>query len=399
MAKTELTQLPVSKIVVGMTIKLPLSWTEHPFFRSKVKIEQKSQIALIRGLNTSFVYLLDGHDLIPEQPEVVDEPVTILPATEMPDYKVEAKKSIRRGQQRFIRCVNDSRGVFGKVVSDPEGAYRDAVTLVESMMEHLNETDSPHLTLVSSNELEVSVTQHGVSVAVLSMMIAHMAGLPPSDIRDIAIGSLFHDIGKLKVPENIRRKHGELTDHEVNFMRMHPNFGYEMLVKNNLYPKAMLHIVRHHHEFVDGSGYPDKLTAKKIPITTQIVSLVNDYESLLRRYLSPQLALGVLFKSRKQKHDEKLVSQLVKVLGIYPPGTLVNLTDGSFAKVMMTTSEVKKPHVWACSPRGEDATLRFLMEEEVSVSEVVKLENLPESVLKTLQAENTISFYFSDFEH
>ncbi|MBR9726972.1 HD-GYP domain-containing protein [Shewanella intestini] len=396
MAKSALTQIDVSQIVIGMTIKLPISWTNHPFFRSKVKIEKASQLLLLKGLDVKFVYLLDGHELLDAEAEELIED-TQSDSLEQPDNKVAARKSIRRGQQRFLQSVNESRNAFSKVVSDPDGAYREIATLVESLMAHLNSTDTPHLTLVGSHEKEMSVTQHGISVAVLSMLIANTIELPISDIRDIALGSMFHDIGKLKVPDNIRRKRGELTEHEANFLKMHPIFGHEMLSKNGQYPKAVMHIVKHHHEFIDGSGYPDGLNAATIPVTTQIVSLVNNFEQLLERYLSPQIALGVLFKSHKQKHDEKLVSQLVKVLGIYPPGTLVRLADGNFAKVMMTTSEVKKPHVWACSEHGEDATLRFLIEEDIDVVEAVKFENLPGSVLKTLQANNTISFYFSDF--
>ena len=72
-----------------------------------------------------------------------------------------------------LKSVNDSRTVFGKIVSDPEGAYREAATLVEDLVDHLYESETPHLTLVGSGEVDVSVTQHGISVAVLSMMIAH----------------------------------------------------------------------------------------------------------------------------------------------------------------------------------------------------------------------------------
>lgn len=360
MAKTELTQIPVSQMVIGLTVKLPLSWTSHPFFRSKVKLEQQVQIEMIKGLDVSFVYVIDGHDLLPK----VDEPVEIEPPEEVVeqeiDYRPLAKKSMRVSQQRFVKSVNDSRTVFGKIVSDPEGAYREAATLVEDLVDHLYESETPHLTLVGSGETDVSVTQHGISVAVISMMIAHTLSLSKKEVRDIALGSLFHDIGKLKVPEAIRRKkRGELTDHEINFLKMHPNFGHEMLNRTGLFPEAMLDIVLHHHEFIDGSGFPNNLTEAKILTTTQIVSLANDYETFLHQYQTPQVALGILFKTHSSKHSDNLISVLVKILGIYPPGTIVRLTDESIAKVMMTTADVKQPHVWSCNLSGGNLVFVF----------------------------------------
>lgn len=245
--------------------------------------------------------------------------------------------------------------MFGKIVSDPEGAYRQSATLVEEMLSHLQEVEQPFLTLVGMDENEVSVTQHGVSVAVIAMMIGHALDLTPRELRDIALGSLLHDIGKLKVPENIRRKLSALTTNEANYLQMHPNFGYDMLNRSGLFPKEVLNIVLHHHEFIDGSGFPDGLTGNKIPIVTQIVALANDFDQHLsgQQASSPQVALGYLFKNRAAKHAESLISVLVKILGIYPPGTIVKLSDDSVAKVIMTTKEVAQPQVWACKPDGK----------------------------------------------
>ncbi|WP_445945284.1 HD-GYP domain-containing protein [Shewanella sp.] len=402
MAKAELIKIPASQMLVGLTIKLPLKWTQHPFFINRIKLKSLAQIELIRGLDLSFVYVLSGHELLPETIEEVEDASEAEDAAKPKtkgsalDSKSAAIKAMRIGQQRFLNNINESRSVFAKVGLDPEAAYRDAATLVEGLVEHLQETDTPYLTLVGSGEMEVSVTQHGISVAVLSLMIGHALDLPKSDMRDLALGSLFHDFGKLKIPENIRRKRNDLSEPERNYLKMHPNLGFDTLNACSLYPKNVLNIVLHHHEYIDGSGYPDHLTEKDIPQLTQIVSLVNDYEDLLAQFtFSPQLALGTLFKSHAKQHSQSLIGILVKVLGIFPPGTLVSLSDGSIGKVMMTTSEVKQPHVWSCNHAGGEPNLRFLLEEDVTVSSVLKLEELTEGALKTLQADSPISFYFS----
>lgn len=398
MAKPEPLQIPLSQLQIGLTVKLPLSWTNHPFLRNRVDIKSNAEIALIRSLGVPYVIVIKGAELISIEEELpLEEPAELEPIIDEPDVRQELRKSMRLSQKRFVTCINDSRSIFSKVVTDPEGAYRLSATLVEDLLTHVKETDNPSLALVGSGENDVSVTQHGVSVAVLAMMIGQALNLPAKDLRDIALGSLFHDIGKLKVPDVIRRKRGALSDSEANFLQKHPNFGYEMMNRSGLFPPEVLHIILHHHELLDGTGYPEGLKGNKIPMTTQIVSLANDFDTQLNQshIASPQVALGYLFKNRVGKHAQPLIAVLVKILGIYPPGTLVRLTDNCVGKVMMTTKEVKQPHVWACAPDGSDATLRLLIEEDVNIDQVVKIEDLTEGAIKSLKASGAISFYFS----
>lgn len=396
MSKAAELQIPLSELKVGMTVKLPLSWTDHPFLFNQIEIEKTAHIELIKTLNVSHVTLIGGSELLTDEVTPAVKEVPIRPKQLAADSNALVRKSIRLGQQRFTKGASDCRATFSKLGADPQGAYRSAASLVEELMEHLKETDTPHLALVNPGE-DISVNQHGVSIAVLSMMIGQALSMNHSQLRDIAMGSLFHDIGKLKVPDVIRRKKNNLSEHEVNFLNMHPNFGYDMLDKTGLFSSEALDIVLHHHEWADGSGYPHGLKGKQIAITTQVVSLVNDFERLLRggEGLSPQVALGYLFKNRAGKHEAELISTLVKVLGIYPPGTMVQLSDGEVAKVMVTTSQVQKPIVWSCTLEGQNARLRFLAEESEAIIGVLKAEELSSSALKTLDGNSTVSFYFS----
>ncbi|MGL4446638.1 MAG: HD-GYP domain-containing protein [Shewanella sp.] len=401
MAKVVQQRLLLSDIQLGMRVKLPLSWTNHPFLFNRVDITTPEQIEMIRGLGVPYVYLIsdasDEVEVVADDDEDVDDNTALTSAAHQPDLQLVTRKAMRLSQKRFLESVNECRNAFAKVVSDPEGAYRLSSALVEELLSHLQEVQSPFLTLVGNDEKGVSVTQHGISVAVLALMIGHALDLPQRELRDIAFGSLFHDIGKLKVPDVIRRKRLPLTSHEANYLQMHPNFGYDMLNRSGLFPKEVLDIVLHHHEFIDGSGYPDGLTGHKIPLTTQIVSLANDYEKQLNglETSSPQVALGYLFKHRASKHSEALIAILVKILGIYPPGTIVKLSDDCVAKVIMTTKEVTQPQVWACKDDGSHAALRFLADEGVTVLQTLRADELGEAATKILQVDKGISFYFS----
>lgn len=396
MAKTEEIHLPVSQLQKGITVKLPLSWTDHPFLFNKIEITSDAQIQMIQKLGVPYVILLSGTLKSAKSVNAPAPRVQKKSINQLTEQEQQARKHMRQSQTQFVGSINGIRGVLGKVVSDPEGAIREASVLVEAMLEQLYGAENVKLALVTSGEAHPTATQHGVSVAALSMMIAKNLQMSKPEIRTIATGALLHDIGKFKVPEAIRNKRGPLTVPEKNFIAMHPNYGYEMLKRSGLYGDDVLDIVLHHHEFVDGSGYPNGLKGDEISKTTQIVSLVNDYDSFLWRdeIASPQIALGYLFKTRSEQHSDELIQALVKILGIYPPGTLVKLTDNTFAKVVVTTDDVKHPQVWCCQPDGSKGHYRFLPQEDVSVDSVIKLEDLSEGARKTLRLNTGISFYF-----
>ncbi len=189
-------QLPVSKLQIGQTVKLPLSWTNHPFLRNLVLLKSTTEIEMIKGLGVPYVILLSG-GFEEEQDATESDKAngTIEQKTEplIVDESMLLKKSIRLSQNRFNQSVVDNKTVHSKVVTDPEGAYRLSAAMVEHLVEHMLEVEEPYLTLVDSNDVNVSVTQHCVSVTVISMMIGRSLELKNDLIRDIALGSLMHD--------------------------------------------------------------------------------------------------------------------------------------------------------------------------------------------------------------
>lgn len=351
---------------------------------------------MIKNLGVPYVYVVSGAELLEDcEPEVDVAPTPAKTASPQQAALRQTRKALRHSQNQFIDAMNQSRTLMGKLVSDPEGAVREAALLVEMMLEQLYTSEQPRLALVSSGENRPSITQHGISVATLALVMGHHLDLEKTLLRAIATGAILHDVGKMRVPEDIRTKRSGLSASEKNFLAMHPNFGYDLLKKSGMFSDDVLNIVLHHHEFYDGSGYPDGLKGDKIALPIQLVSLANDFDSQLWRddIISPQIALGHLFKNRAGMHQQMLIQTLVKVLGIYPPGTIVQLSDGAVAKVMLTTSETTKPQVWSCTVDGADAEYRFLMDEDVVVEAAIKPSDLSHGASKTLQAEDGISFY------
>ncbi len=400
MGKNTPIQLPVSKLKIGQTVKLPLSWTNHPFLRNRVLLKSTTEIEMIKGLGIPYVLLLSGDFEEEQDATESDKANGAIEKTTKPlivDESMLLKKSIRLSQNRFNQSVVDNKTVHSKVVTDPEGAYRLSAAMVEHLVEHMLEVEEPYLTLVESNDGNVSVTQHCVSVTVISMMIGRSLELKNDLLRDIALGSLMHDYGKFKVPDSILRKKGELMQSERNFFNLHPSYGVNVLTKTGNLSDIALQVIGQHHEYMDGSGYPKGLKGKQISLPSQIVSLANEFDNLLadERFPTPQIALGHMFKNGANRHAAKLISALVKIMGIYPPGTLVQLSDDSFGKVMITTENVKQPNVLTCDTEGGQSKLRLLSQENLSIKKVITADNLKESVANALKAYSPISFYFT----
>ena len=353
---------------------------------------------MIKGLGVPYVILISDVHTEAQNDQLIESNQNNTNTVEkVIDENKLLKKSLLASQKRFFQSVSDNKAVQSKVVTDPDGAYRLSASTVECLLSHLIEVDKPYLTLVEGNDSSVSTSQHCVSVAVVSMLMARLLKIDHDLIRDIALGSLLHDYGKFKVPDSILRKRGELTVSERNFYNLHPNYGVNVLSGQEYVSKVALHIIGHHHEFIDGSGYPDGLQLKQIPLSTQIVSLVNEFDNLLSddRFPTPQIALGHLFKNGVKKHSSNLISALVKIMGIYPPGTLVQLSDNTVGKVMVTNEQVKKPNVLACDLNGSNTSLKMLSTEDIEIKKVITIDDLTEEAKISLRASTPISFYFT----
>lgn len=120
---------------------------------------------------------------------------------------------------------------------------------------------------------------HSDRVAEISVLIGKRLGLSDEDIRTLHVGGLFHDIGKIGVPDSILQKDGKLTDEEFDQIKQHPNIGVHILSNSSIFDD-ILPIVKHHHEKFDGTGYPDKLSGENIPYLARIAAVADSFDAM-----------------------------------------------------------------------------------------------------------------------
>ncbi|SQH76237.1 HD family phosphohydrolase [Shewanella benthica] len=409
-------KVAVNQLQVGNFIRLPVSWKDHPFLFSSFRLKQQTQIELIKKLAIEFVFVdLERSDSPPLTEEVAKTKV-VLPQKEDLDAltiamkknkseRIEKLKRMRRDLQKteqdFDRSIAKMRNLVSKLRNRPLNAINDAKELINDMSEKLLSSDNLVLHLMGEAKDDESIYYHSLNVTVLSMLMAKELGWDKADIELVGMGSLFHDTGKLNIPPQLLRKKTPLTPPEVNFMKQHPIMGTDLLKRAENFPSAAMPIVLNHHEYLDGSGYPRGLKENKLDKLCQLVAVVNLYDSLChpdarKKARTPYAALGHIYKNFKAQLNQQVTGKMIKMLGIYPPGSIVELSSGQFAMVMsVNLDKILFPRILvydAMVPK-EQAPIVDLEVEGLSIVRCIQPMALPEKIFKYLNPRERVSYY------
>lgn len=181
--------------------------------------------------------------------------------------------------------------------------------------------------------------QHSLGAAVWSVSLGRQLGLPKHDLRSLAMGCMLMDVGKLRVDPALLQAERQLTMEEAAQMAGHVSYGLEMIQESGLMNQDVIDMVAHHHERYDGSGYPNGLEQDDIPTFARIAAIVDTYDAITtkRSYapaISPSDAIKLLYKSRDEDFQAELVEAFIQAIGIYPAGTLVELSSGEVGVVV-----------------------------------------------------------------
>lgn len=175
--------------------------------------------------------------------------------------------------------------------------------------------------------------RHSLSVAVIALAIGLHLRMERRELQELGLCALLHDVGKVEVPLSILNKPGRLTDDEFSVIKMHPDWGAEYLLENGLVSQAVVDGVRHHHERLDGYGYPTGLHGIEIPLYSRIITVADVYDALTatrpyRRPIQPSEAAEYLMGNCNTCFDQKIVEAFLQSVQMYPIGSCVSLSNG-----------------------------------------------------------------------
>jgi putative nucleotidyltransferase with HDIG domain len=187
-------------------------------------------------------------------------------------------------------------------------------------------------------EKDAYLFEHSLNVAILLANLGTHIGLDEEQIQELALSGFLHDMGKIKIPDEILYKSGRLNGQEMTIMKDHVYYGTKMLIEMAM-PDSIVRTISEHHERLDGYGYPEGLRGDEITQFGRMIAIVDTYDAITadRCYklgVSSKKALKILLQDTPDKYDEELVTQFVKSIGIFPAGSLVKLNNQKIAMVL-----------------------------------------------------------------
>ena len=413
MQESDSSFVTMDQLRVGMHVYLDLKWFEHPFAFNNFRIKDEEQIEIIRGLGLRRLrYDPARSDLKPLadeakiSTEVDKRPLKEHPALAAKRALIEKIKQQRESAQRigtaFVDTAKTIHDVEKNLFAHPAETIEQAGRLVEQIADSILSAPELAIHVMGDQTGGEELYFHSLNVTMLSLMMARDIKLPQQAIQALGMGALFHDLGRQEIPMRILMKTEPLTQAERNYFELHCQYGVDLAVRLK-FPHGTLPIISEHHELFDGSGYPQKLKGDAINLLARIVAIANYYDELcnplnVATALTPHEALATMFARLRTKFDPKFLQVFVRCLGVYPPGTLVQLSNGSIGMVAtINTARPMKPMVVvydAHVPKEEAILFDMDSELEVNIAKAIRPVQLPREILAYLSPRQQVSYYF-----
>lgn len=402
--------IDVASLRVGMYVHLDLGWLQHPFPLSSFRINSEEQIATIRSLGLKRVRWSSAQSEA-ESPA----PATVAPV-EPPKTEPSAEELARREHRRrlaaeragllqcerqFAEASRELKKAMDLLPSRPLEAGAQAVALAGGLAQKMMVEGDLCIRLLSEAAGD-KASAHALNVALVSMLMGRTFGLAEADMLDLGTGALMHDVGKLELPDRVRHREDHFSTAENRLYEEHVAHGIAQARRMSLSPGATL-VVAQHHEHADGSGFPLRINTDRMSPLARIVALVNRYDNLcnphvVARALTPHEALSMLFAQQKTKFDTAILGAFIKMMGVYPPGSVVQLTDDRYAMVVaVNSSRPLKPRVLVHEtgvPRDEALVLDLEQTDGVGIRRSLRPTQLPPESLAYLSPRPRAAYFF-----
>jgi putative nucleotidyltransferase with HDIG domain len=351
-----LKRIRADQLRIGMHIhELCGSWLEHPFWRSSFRVSSAKELERIHksGIREAWIDTSKGGDVPAEEDggvseaeaeAVVEQELNELARVQRHTEPCSMSEELQRAKNICNKARDAVTSMFNEARMGKALDAADAMPLVEEIAGSVLRNPGTLISLARLKTTDDYTYMHSVAVCALMVALARQLRLDEQQTREAGMAGLLHDVGKMCIPSAVLNKPGKLTDGEFDVVRRHPEEGYRMLREGQGVSEITLDVCLHHHEKMDGSGYPHRLPGEEISLFARMGAVCDVYDAITsnrpyKRGWDPAESLRKMTEWCKGHFDEAIFHAFVRSLGIYPTGSLVRLQSGRIAVVVEQSRE------------------------------------------------------------
>jgi len=327
------------------------SWMEHPFWRGAFLLDDPDDLQTISTIGLSEVWIDTGKGQDVEggaTTETVAAEVDAALAQVVKPGKPEPYTQIVQEAARAVKICSQSKQAVASMFHEARMGKAldvgDALPIVEEISTSVMRNPGALISLARLKNKDEYTYMHSVAVCALMVSLARTMGFNDAQTRQAGLAGLLHDVGKMMIPLEILDKPGKLTDAEFDTMKSHPVEGHRMLLGGTGIGEVALDVCLHHHEKVDGSGYPHGLAGGEISLYARMGAVCDVYDAITsnRPYKNgwePAESIRKMAEWSKGHFDQRIFEAFVRSVGIYPIGSLVRLASDHLGVVVEQTEQ------------------------------------------------------------
>lgn len=352
-------KIPVSRAIVGMYVdELCGNWMDSPFWKSSFKLSSTKKLMSLKssGVRDIWINTKKGKDI--DEPARVGVDVSLVkvsqsdsPSNLDAEHRVSLEDELENARRIQTKATEVVTSMFNEVRMGKALQAQNAIPLANEIYLSVVRNPSALISLTRLKTKDDYTYMHSVAVCALMIALGRKMGIDEDTVKSLGMAGLLHDVGKMAIPDLILNKPGKLTNEEFGLVKSHPERGWEMLKESDDVDDIARDVCLHHHERVDGTGYPEKLSADNLSLFAKMGSVCDVYDAITsnRSYKdgwSPAESIRKMASWKNGHFDESVFNAFVSTVGIYPAGTLIKLSSGRLGVVTDQSSQsLLKPEV------------------------------------------------------
>jgi HD-GYP domain-containing protein (c-di-GMP phosphodiesterase class II) len=413
-------KIPVDQLCTGLYVRLEGAWMSRLFAKrdflltsqqdiDKIKKQGRKDVTIVLSKCKTLPPSLRGRKKSKKTGKASAEDAAEKPASNplaeaikevkqrQRKWGQERKRQFQHCQKKYEKAYVNVATVMRRVSGYSADAATEALGLVDDMASVFLASPDVVINLMNTKSADDSLKLHGLNVAVLAMLLGQKMGLSKENMSALGMGAMFHDIGKELLKKaalvNEQSKH--------NIYKQHPSIGEHLAGKLHRFADNARAVILQHHEREDGKGFPGKLAGEAINPLAKIVAVVNAYDNLCNakapdERLTPHQAMAKIYQMRAG-FDPRLIKLFIKFMGVYPLGSLVQLSNDGVGMVVAVDSRrplLPSVMLYSDSIPKDEAEVLDLGEEDgdLKVLKSLKPSDLPRQIFAYLNPTKMLGY-------